>query len=377
MQKILHLIHSFNRGGIEKWLLSMLQEIPRNKCEMDFCCKGEDIGTLAAIAQSDAKLFHCPLGLGHFGFVQGLKRILVEGQYHILHNHSETYSGIAVWVAKQLGIPVITSFHNTSFSPQTTITRLPIVRRLRSIYGMLSIGYALRHSDLLTGCSQGVIQSLGQGTKIKQLPQVLYYGVSQPPLATSQEYTAFRNSFGWSDETPIILHVGRLIEQKNHLGVLSVFKLVLEHIPTTKLLLVGEGPLRSLIEDAIANWGLTKSVLLLGERDDVPSLMSRSDVFFLPSLHEGLPVVALEASAASLPIVGSKIPGLLEAVRDGETALLHDIDDIQGMAKSLVKLISDRTYNDQLGQAGQRWVKNQYSTATSAHQLLEAYKSLM
>ncbi len=137
MPKVLHLIHSFNQGGIENWLISMLRQIPRYKWEMDFCCKGKDIGPLAAIAQAlGARLFHCPLNFTHFGFAQSLKNILVDGQYQVLHNHSETYSGFPVWLAQQLGIPVITSFHNTHFAPQTSLTRLPMLRGLRSIYGI-------------------------------------------------------------------------------------------------------------------------------------------------------------------------------------------------------------------------------------------------
>jgi glycosyltransferase involved in cell wall biosynthesis len=379
MPKVLHLIHSFNQGGIENWLISMLRQIPRNKCEIDFCCKGKDIGPLAAIAQAlGAKVFHCPLGLTHFGFAQKLKYILQSGQYEILHNHSETYSGFPAWIARQLGIPVITSFHNTNFAPQTSLTRFPLLRGLRSIYGAQSIGYALRYSDLVTGCSQGVIQSLDpQGTKIKQPSQVLYYGVNLPKKATSPERATFRHFFGCESETPIVLHVGRLIEQKNHLGILAVFKLVLEQIPTAKLLLVGEGPLRSVIEDAITERGLSKSILLLGLRNDVPSLMSKSDVFLFPSIYEGFGLVAIEANAAGLPVVCSRIPGLVEAVQDGETALLHDVKDIAGMAQSVVKLLDDRTYREQLGHAGQSLVKNQYSTEKSATHLLEIYNSFV
>lgn len=377
MLKILHLVHSLNQGGIENWLISMLREIPRSNYEMNFCCKGTNVGTLAKVAKNlDAQVFHCPLSVGHFGFAQKLKRILVEERYQILHNHVETYSGFPVWVAKQLDIPVITSFHNTNSAPQTSLTRLPLVRGLRSIYGAMSISYALRHSDLVTGCSQGVIQSIeDRGTKIKHPPHVLYYGVNLPKLATSQERMTFRHSFGYKSETPIILHVGRLIEQKNHLAMLSVFQLVLEQIPTAKLLLVGEGPLRSVIEDAIAQRGLTKSVLLLGLRDDVPSLMSKCDVFLLPSIYEGFGLVSIEANAASLPVVGSKIPGLMEAVRDGETALLHEVQDVDGMAKSIMKLLSDRAYHKQLASTGRTWVKNHYSTAASANHLLKIYNS--
>jgi len=355
----------------------MLRQISRSKCEIDICCKGPNVGSLADVAeQLGAKVLHCPLGLNHVSFAGRLKRILTEGQYHILHNHLESYSGFPVWVAHQKRIPVITSFHNTSFSPQTQLTRLPVVRQLRSAYAFISINYALRHSDLVTGCSQGVIESLDSlGTKLQKRSQVLYYGVNTPKLSTFEERTVFRKSFGWSADTPLVLHVGRFIEQKNHIGLLDVFQLVLEHIPTAKLLLVGDGSLSSLIETTIAKRGLADSVRLLGLRDDVPTLMSKCDVFLFPSLHEGFGLVVLEANAANLPIIGTKIPGLTEAVRDGETGILHDVKDIQGMAESVVRLINDWQYSQRFANAGRTYVKDNYSTEVSAKRLLEIYNS--
>ncbi len=375
MPRVLHLITSFNRGGIEIWLLSMLREISRSQCEMDFCCKGSNVGPLAPFAdQLGAKVFHSPLGLNQFSFAQRLKRILIEGQYDILHNHLEAYSGLPVWVASRLGIPVITSFHNTHFTPQTQLTRFPLVSQLRSAYAFTSISYALGHSDLVTGCSQGVIESLNShGTKLEKSSRVLYYGVNLPQLSIPEECASFRESFGWPRDTPVVLYVGRLIEQKNHIGLLSVFQLVLEQIPTAKLLLVGEGSLRSLIENTIAKRGLSDAVRLLGLRDDVPSVMSKCDVFLFPSLHEGFGLVAIEANAANLPVVGAKIPGLTEAVRDGETAILHNVEDVPGMAKSVIKLINDRQYSQEMANAGRRWVKDKYSTQVSAKRLLEIY----
>ena len=379
MPKVLHLIHSFDRGGIEIWLISMLRQISRSECEMDFCCKGSEIGPLATMVQDlGAKVFHCPLYPGHIGFAQGLKRILMEGKYQILHCHLEVYSGFPVWIAQQQDLPVIASFHNTNFAPQTSFTRSPLIRQLRSIYGSISIDYALNHAELVTGCSQGVIKSIDpQETKIKNRSRVLYYGVNLPNLATPEENANFRSLFGWTADTPLILNVGRLIEQKNHVGMLNIFERVVQQIPTAKLLLVGEGPLRSLVEETIAEKRLEKSVLLLGFRDDVPQLMSQCDVFLLPSLHEGFGLVAIEANSACLPVVGSKIPGLNEAIKDGETGILHDVENIEAMAGSVIRLINDQEYRQQVAQAARNRVKEKYSIQSSANNLLDLYNSFL
>ncbi|AFY30778.1 glycosyltransferase family 4 protein [Calothrix sp. PCC 7507] len=379
MLKILHLINSFNKGDVEKWLLYMLGEIPRIQYEIDFCCKGANLGVLAQVAQHlNAKVICCPLGINQAIFAQQLRQILQEGGYDILHNHLQIYSGLPVWVANQLGIPAITSFHKNNIGMQKPLNRLTIIRQMRSVYAEISVRYAVRHSHLITGCSQGVINSLdSQITKLPKRPCVLNYGIAIPDLSTPEERHAFRKSFGWLDNVPIILHVGRFIEQKNHLGLLSIFKLVLKHIPTAKLLLVGEGPLHTVIERSITQRQLDHAVYLLGAREDLPLLMSKCDIFLLPSLHEDLPVVALEANAAGLPVIGSKIPAMIEAVVDGKTAILHDVADIEGMAKSAIALLHNRQYCQQLGNAGRKWVTDNYSTSASAKQLMSIYDSVI
>ncbi len=378
--RVLHLIHSLNRGGIENWLVSMLRQIPRHVCEMDVCCKGFSTGDMAADVQSmGIPVFRCPLGPTHIGFARQFLQILEQGQYDILHNHLETYSGFPVWLAHQRRIPVITSFHNTNvLTPQVWLTRLPGLQQLRSLYSGISVDYALRHSDRVTGCSQGVLTSINpKGTQRSGSSEVLYYGVRMPDPPTSEEKVAFRQQFGWPVETSLILHVGRIIEQKNHAGLLAIFHQVVREIPTAKLLIVGAGPLQRQVEAEIDRRGLNQAVRLLGLREDVPTLMGLCDLFLLPSLHEGLPVVALEASAAQLPIVASRIPGVTEALLEGETALLHPVEDISGMAASVVRLLRDRPLAQQLTTAGRLRVQQKFSAEASARSLLAIYQSLL
>jgi glycosyltransferase EpsF len=375
--KILHLIHSLTRGGIEMWLLSMLRTVSRAECAMDVCCKGRTPGPLAGVAQQfGAQVHGCPLRPGHISFVRGLRRLLRHGRYDLLHCHLELYSGVAVAVARSLGIPVIASFHNTRFQPQTPLTKLPIVRQLRWAYGLVSVSYALRRANLVTGCSNAVLQAIDPRGRTAGRSRVLHYGVDLPVAATVHERAAFREAFGWTADTPVLLHVGRFLEQKNHPGVLAVFQRALERVPSARLLLVGDGMLRPAIENQIAQGGLMDRVRLLGSRNDVPALMSCSDVLLLPSRYEGFGLVAIEASSAYLPVVGSRIPGLTEAVRDGETARLHDISDVEGMAGSVTRILTDASHGRQMGQAGRSWVEANFSTEASAQRLLETYRAI-
>ncbi|MGH7316132.1 MAG: glycosyltransferase, partial [Candidatus Rokuibacteriota bacterium] len=88
----------------------------------------------------------------------------------------------------------------------------------------------------------------------------------------------------------------------------------------------------------------------------------------------GLPLVALEAGAVGVPVVGSDIPGLDEIVRHGETGALHVVDDVEGMARSVVSLLADRARADRLGEAGRRWVSERFSVRASADRLEGLYR---
>jgi glycosyltransferase EpsF len=112
----------------------------------------------------------------------------------------------------------------------------------------------------------------------------------------------------------------------------------------------------------------------LGLRGDVPRLMGLSDVFLFPSFFEGFGLAALEANAAALPVVASRVPGLTEAVVDGQTALLHDVQDVDGMVRSVTRLLSEPEYSRQMGDAGRQRVEADYSLDASARRLRELYR---
>jgi glycosyltransferase involved in cell wall biosynthesis len=137
---------------------------------------------------------------------------------------------------------------------------------------------------------------------------VLYYGVDLTPFQTPVDGLALRQELGIPKDAFVLGHVGRFEEQKNHLFLLEIAAAVIQKEPLTRLLLIGDGSLRSVIEDKIKQMGLTPYVIFAGLRSDVPQLIqSVMDVFLLPSFHEGLPVVGMEAQAAGLPLILSDV----------------------------------------------------------------------
>lgn len=356
------------------WLINMLKHVPRASYQMDFCCKGQHTGSLAAqAAHAGADIFHCPLGPGQLGFLRRFHSIVRNNHYDIVHNHLGAYSGLPVFVSRNLGIPVITSFHNTQFAPQTWLRR-PFLRQMRSLYAHLSVKYALKNSSIVTGCSRNVVESICRhNVPDASRVRLLYYGVNVPDIPQPFARSEFRASFGWEPDANVLIHVGRFFEQKNHRGLIAVFRKIHKVLPQTRLLLVGDGLLRNEIERLVADYKLQPYVRFLGARDDVPDLLRHCDIFVMPSRFEGFGLAALEASAAGLPVVGSLTSGLTEAVVDGETGLLFPSDNLNDMATGIIKLLQNPDLARRLGAQGRQRVQERFSVEASATELMNLY----
>jgi glycosyltransferase involved in cell wall biosynthesis len=148
----------------------------------------------------------------------------------------------------------------------------------------------------------------------------------------------------------LIVSVGRLKAPKDFLTLVRA----LGRLPSDSFeaVIVGEGPERARLEAEIEALGLTERVSLAGERRDVPHLLAAADVFVLSSASEGMPVSVLEAMAAGLPVVASRVGGVPEQVADGETGLLVEPGGADELAAALGRLIGDRGLRRRLGAAG-------------------------
>ena len=149
---------------------------------------------------------------------------------------------------------------------------------------------------------------------------------------------------------PLLVAVGRLKAPKDFLTLVHALRLLPPG--SFEALIVGDGPDRPRLEAEIRRLHLGDGVRLTGERHDVPDLLSAADAFVLSSNSEGLPVSVLEAMAAELPVVASRVGGLPELVVDGETGLLVEPGDPNALAAALERLVGDQDLRRRLGAAG-------------------------
>ena len=192
-----------------------------------------------------------------------------------------------------------------------------------------------------------------------------------------EEAKRVRETLGVPPEAPFLLNVARMTPQKGHDVLLRALPQVLARYPQARLACVGEGPERPGLEAQACALGVAGAVHFLGHRDDVPSLMAAADLFVLPSRFEGHPLAVLEALSAGLPVVGTRVCGLDEAVISGETGLLVEPERPDDLAAAVLDILAHPQWRLRMGEAGRRLVGERYSARGMARATMELYEALL
>lgn len=304
--RILHVVGSMNRGGIETWLMHILRHIDRDQFKMDFlvhttktCVYDEEIRSLGS------RIISCPHSSKPWLYARTFKQTLLEyGSYDIVHSHVHHFNGYILRLAKQAGVPIrIAHSHNdTSFIENEAGFQ-------RTVYLGLMKRWIAKYATMGLGASDRAATNLfGSFWRTDPRWELLFYGIDLAPFHQTVDSVAVRSELGIPTDAFVVGHVGRLHEQKNHSFLLEIAVEIIKREPRMHLLLVGEGPLRSMLEEKVIEMDLSKQTLLIGSRSDVSRLMRGAiDVFLFPSLHEGLGLVLIEAQASGLSCVLSDV----------------------------------------------------------------------
>jgi glycosyltransferase involved in cell wall biosynthesis len=170
---------------------------------------------------------------------------------------------------------------------------------------------------------------------------------------------------------PLVLAVGRLKAPKDFLTLVRALALL--RPGSFDALIVGEGPDRPVLEGEARRLGLEDRVRFAGERHDVPDLLADADVFVLSSSSEGLPVSVLEAMAAELPVVASRVGGMPELVLDGVTGLLVEPGDPDELAAAIDRLVADGDLRRSLGVCGRAYSESHFDPDSFARAHVNLY----
>ena len=233
--------------------------------------------------------------------------------------------------------------------------------------------FLLRRDDVIVAVGESVKQALirKEGFPAHRI-SIVYNGVDVRRFnGCFSKRSYYRQLLGAGPQDVVVAHVARFDRLKDHFTAVSAFQ-HLRDIPI-KLILVGDGPTRKDVENAIQNMNLKESVRLLGYRQDIPELLAASDIFLLTSLNEGIPVTIIEAMMAGLPVVATEVGGVSELVVKDETGLLVPPQNPGEIARALHRLAADSELRTRLGQAG----RHRAETLFSEDRMFSEYDSLV
>lgn len=233
---------------------------------------------------------------------------------------------------------------------------------------------ALRAADSVVCVSSGLRDELvGNGLPSSRVT-VVENGV--PPAVPLDERTRARIDGELElGPGPVIAIVGRLAPQKAHDRFLDAAVLVREERPDAQFLIVGDGPLRTELEQQASRLGLQEAVRFTGVRDDAPLLIARSDMLAFSSHWEGLSIAALEALAAGVPIVTTEVAGTRELLETGAgVAVEHNRS---ALARAMLDLILDPDRRVALGQRGRALYQERFSSDAMTRRYFCIYDHLL
>ena len=229
--------------------------------------------------------------------------------------------------------------------------------------------FNLRFFDRIMCVSEEVRSRLLQSGVLNRKLDVILNGIPVSDFANT-------NSERKLDE-PLIGMVGRLVEAKGFQLVLQRVPAILKQFPKARFILIGEGPQREEWARLVEKIGVEPSVSFAGAQKDMPRLYKSLTMFVLPSFNEGMPMSILEAMAAGVPVIATRVGSIPRVVHHEQTGLLVDKGDADGVQNAIERLIANPNFRIEMGNRGRTFVQENASVEQMADRYIAHYAELL
>ncbi len=362
--RLMQITHDLAIGGLQKVVVNICRAIDREAFDVSVLCLRalgpfasdiERLGIMVALLPQKAR------GTDYFAFLK-VASVLRARRPDVIHTHNTQPFVDGTLGALLSGVRrIVHTDHGRQFPDKR---RYMLAERLMSHAAYKVVGVSEDTSRQLVAWEKI------DPAKVTTIPN----GVDCGAPASAVDKVEKRREIGLDGPGPILGTAGRLSEEKGLAYLLRAMPKVLREQPGAVLVVVGEGPLDSELKAQAAELGIQASTRFLGPRSDMAAILSTLDVYVLPSLREGLPLVLLEAMAAGCPIVATNVGGVPSVVEKGVTGALVPPKDPDALAARILSLLADDGIRRKFAEAGPRVVRDRYSVEAMTRQYERLYR---
>ncbi len=281
----------------------------------------------------------------------------------VIHMHSSTAHFLGVWARWLVRSTAATVFTRRM---DYRLRRAPLMR----------LPYRLL-TDRVVAISQGVRRALVESGISDRRIEVISDAVDVERFRPVPRPAAERRSLGLPETAPILGVVAGLIPRKGHRYLFEAMVSIRSRLPDVVLLVVGDGPLRGSLDRLSVKLGVSAGIRFAGQVEDVRRPLACIDVLVLPSIAEGLGVSLLEGMAMGLPVVGTSVGGIPDAVRDGVTGYVVPPRDPGALAERLLGLLAQPDLRLRMGRAARELAESEFSSEVMARRYEELYRAVV
>ncbi|HEU4364345.1 MAG TPA: glycosyltransferase, partial [Candidatus Krumholzibacteria bacterium] len=361
---VAHLVQNLDVGGLERVVINLLAGTDPARYRALLYTLGPG-GALAAEVERRGfavRRFAKAGGMDYRLFLRIARRFRAD-DVRVVHSHNYSplvYGSVAGRLARTAGH--VYTAHGAKTAARRATRRF---QRLGLVNDVVFVSEDARRV------------SLAAGAVVDRRVHTIVNGIDVDAYARdAATRRRIRAELGLTDSAPVAGIVARLTAAKDHVNLFDAFVRLRDSHPEARCVVVGDGELRADLERAVRERRLTGSVSLIGRRDDVADVLAAFDVFVLSSSTEGLALTLLEAMAAGLPVVATRVGGNPEVVEDGRSGSLVPPRDAAALAVALGRMLDDREKARRMGSAGRERCRERFGVGTMVAHYLELYDRL-
>ncbi len=364
--KILQIIHFYHTGGLEQLALRL------GKALLE---RGHDSHVLALEPGPMRRQFH-EAGIQTHStarpprfsprFLLQLAGFIAKHQYDVVHTH---HIGPMLYGVPATRLSGSLSVHTTHSMEHLYVPGQPpkdvvVPPSKRKAFQWLAKG-----CNHIVTVDEKLQTYLKEDLHLTTPVTAILNGIDTSVFNGQHDTSALENELGIPKDAPWLGVVGRLAPEKGHTYLLQALA---QQQQPFHLLVIGDGSLRSTLEDKVRSLNLEEKVHFLGLRGDLPQLFSSLDLMVLPSLREGLPLVLLEALASGVPVLGSDVGSVARVLNESEAGVVVSPGDVAALEHGLEQLLKNRSMLSNKAEKGKAWVHHHYNQT----RMVDGYETL-